>query len=149
MPVPTPATTSVRAPQRHILLIEDNRPDAMLTQMVHDEVKHCSTLHVVEDGDAALAYLCSGERKPDVIFLDLTLPKRSGLEVMVEIKSAGQCGLIPIVIFSASGNPSDVRKAYELGASSVIRKPANLDEFYRVVESCYEYWCSVVVLPSS
>jgi CheY-like chemotaxis protein len=142
-------TRSSVSARRHVLLIEDSEPDATLTEIVHNDVKYCSTLHTVQDGDAALAYLKNCEEKPDLIFLDLSLPKRSGFEVLVELKQAPGCGLTPIVILTASPNPADVREAYRLGASSVIKKTADLDEFYRILHSCYQYWCSVVVLPSA
>lgn len=143
-----PPKRQVLAPQRHILLIEDNQPDAMLSQMVHDEVKHCSSLHTVEDGDAAVSYLHEAKNRPDIIFLDLSLPRKSGLEVLTDLRSVPGCELIPVVVFSATGNPADVRKAYAQGANSVVKKPSDLSEFYRVLESCYEYWCSVVELPT-
>jgi CheY-like chemotaxis protein len=147
--VTLPALTEkpASAPQRHILLIEDSEPDATLTEMIHKDVKYCSSLNTVHDGDAALAYLQSNAAKPDLIFLDLSLPKRSGLEVIAELKQLPACELIPVVILTASPNPDDVREAYRRGASSVIKKSHDLDEYYRVLHCCYQYWCTVVVLP--
>lgn len=124
----------------------------MLAQMVHDEVKFCSTLAAVGDGDEAIRYLRaegkhSDRKKPDIIFLDLTLPGKSGLEVLEEMKKVPGCELIPIVVLSASDNPVDIRKAYSLGANCVVRKPSQLAEFFRLIGCSYEFWCTVAKLP--
>ena len=139
--------------KRHILLIEDNEADAALTRMVHEEVKHCSWLDVVYSGAEALEYL-SREGKyadrqcPDVILLDMTLPAQSGLDLVSAIRALPCCKNLPIVMVSGSENPHDVRRAYELGANCVIRKPSTWEEYFRKLETCYEFWCVVAELPA-
>ena len=84
---------------------------------------------------------------PDVIFLDLHLPKKSGLEVLAEIKGSGRLSVTPVVVVSGSENPNEIREAYELHASCYIRKPDDLHEFLRFIKICFEFWGSVVTLP--
>jgi CheY-like chemotaxis protein len=140
--------------RRHILLIEDNEADAMLTRMVHEEVKHCSWLQIVYSGDEALEYLraegkFSDRHRPDVILMDMTLPAQSGLELIGEIRALPGCQFLPIVMISGSDNPMELRRAYELGANCVIKKSSSWEEYFRKLESCYEFWCVVVELPKS
>lgn len=106
----------------------------------------------VPDGDEALAYLRREERyaghpHPDMIFLDLHLPKKSGLQVLRELKSSDHLKLIPVVVVSGSEDPSEVREAYELHASCYVRKPNDLDEFLQFVRCCYDFWGLQVVFP--
>ncbi len=123
-----------------------------MTEMVHDEVQHCSTLDIVMDGDAALRYLKNeGEYadrpRPDLIMLDFKMPGESGFEVLRRIRQTPGFELVPVVLCSGLVSPADVRKAYELGANGVIHKPGDLKEFYRVIGVCYEFWCTAAVLP--
>jgi two-component system, chemotaxis family, response regulator Rcp1 len=140
------------SPQRRILLIEDNPADAKLSKIVHDEVQHCSWLDIVHDGHEAVRHLCgdgeyAGKTRPDVILLDMTLPMKSGLELIAQIRALPGCELIPIVMVSGSENPVTIKQAYELGANCVIQKSSNWDEYFRKLESCYDFWCGVVELP--
>lgn len=110
-------------------------------------------IHTVKDGDEALAFLRREEQYanhpfPDIIFLDLHLPKKSGLEVLAELKSNAKLTSIPVVIVSGSDNPQQVRAAYELHASCYIRKPHELDEFFRFIRTSFEFWGSVVTFPA-
>ena len=150
----TLSDAAVRAPstKRHVLVVEDNPPDALLTEMVHDEVRHCSTLDIVGTASQALHYLRrEGEfedrPRPDLIMLDIKMPGDSGLDLLAQIRSMKGFELIPIVVCSGGVSPADARKAYELGANGVIHKPNDLKEFFRVIGTCYEFWCTAAVLP--
>ncbi len=135
-----------------ILLIENDAASAALTREVMKEVGLHENVTSVRDGDEALAYLRTKENHaqdahPDLIFLDLHLPKMSGLEVLREIKSNVAWVATPVVIVSGSADPKEIRKAYELHASCYIRKPSDLNDFLRFMRVCYEFWGSVVTLP--
>lgn len=143
--------TPARHGRRHILLIEDNAADAMLTEMVHKEVQHCSSLEIVESGEEAIEYLrgagkYTDRRKPEVILMDMTLSAVSGLDLIGEIRALPGCQYLPIIMFSGTESPADLRRAYRLGANCVIRKSSNWDEYFRKLACCYEFWCAVVEL---
>ena len=133
-----------------VLLIEDNRGDIRMTQEgLRRSIAGCK-LTSIEDPDHALAQLRGDKMptlKPRVIFLDLNLPKMSGLEIIATIRKTPGLEYVPIVILSAAENPEEVRRAYIRGANCFIRKPANLDEFMHRVSRCCEFWCDIVVLP--
>lgn len=138
--------------QLDILIIENDRAAAHLTKEAFREAGLMKAVVSVPDGDEALAYLRrEGEHKgkphPDLIFLDLHLPKKSGLEVLAELKSSPRLSVTPVVVVSGSDNPSEIRKAYELHASCYIRKPDDLDQFLAFIKVCFEFWGSVVSLP--
>jgi two-component system, chemotaxis family, response regulator Rcp1 len=135
-----------------ILLIENDPAFATLTREGLKEVGLHESITSVPDWDKALAYLkdkgnYSGDNIPDIIFLDLHLPKISGLEVLREIKENRAWSVTPVVVVSGSADPHQVRRAYELHASCYIRKPSDLDEFLRFIRVCYEFWGTVVTLP--
>ncbi len=135
-----------------ILLIENDPAMARLTKEACREAGLFEQIFSVPDGDDALAYLrrepkYADEPFPDLIFLDLHLPKKSGLEVLSEIKANPKLCLTPVVVVSGSADPDEVRKAYELHASCYVRKPDNLDDFLRFVQVCFTYWGSFVTLP--
>ncbi|HUA86892.1 MAG TPA: response regulator [Bryobacteraceae bacterium] len=139
--------------RRHVLLIEDNEADAMLTRLVHDEVKHCSWLEVVSSGAEALAYLSSqakfaGRGRPDFVLMDMSLPAQSGLELIREIRAMPGCQFLPIIMISGSENPAELRHAYELGANCVLKKSSTWEEYFHKLEICYEFWCVVAELPN-
>ena len=135
-----------------ILIIENDPAMARLTKEAFREAGLMEILNTVPDGDEALAYLRREDKyakypHPDMIFLDLHLPKKSGLEVLAEIKSNPRLSVTPIVVISGSADPSEVREAYELHASCYIRKPDDLHHFLRFIQICFEFWGSVVTLP--
>lgn len=137
-----------------ILLVENDPAAAALTREVFKEVGMHRGVTCVPNGDEALKFLrseanYSDEAHPDVIFLDLHLPKISGLEVLREIKSNPAWVATPIVVISGSANPAEIRRAYELHASCYIHKPSELHEFLRFIRVCWEFWGSVVTLPSA
>lgn len=135
-----------------ILLVENDPAMALLTKVAFREAGMMDRISVVQNGDDALEFLrhgskYEGEPYPDLIFLDLHLPKKSGLEVLTEIKLNPRTCATPVVIVSGSSNPSEIRKAYELHASCYIRKPDNLDEFLNFVKVCFAFWGPIAILP--
>jgi two-component system, chemotaxis family, response regulator Rcp1 len=135
-----------------VLIVENDPAASRLTQEAFREVGLTKGVRCVRDGDEALALLRrQGEHAdhplPDIIFLDLHLPRKSGLEVLREIKNSDRLKVTPVVVVSGSDNPAEVREAYELHASCYIRKPNDLHQFLRFIAICYEFWGAVVTLP--
>ncbi|MBI1878172.1 MAG: response regulator [Chloroflexi bacterium] len=136
-----------------ILLVEDNPGDADLAQETLEESKVLNNLHVVSDGVEALAFLrqegaYAEMPRPDLILLDLNLPKKSGHEVLAEIKQDPGLSRIPVVILTTSQTERDVLKAYNLHANAYVTKPVDLGQFIEVVKSIEEFWLTIVILPS-
>lgn len=135
-----------------ILLVEDNPADARLTLEGFKVAKVRNKITVVEDGVEALAYL-RGEGAyahvtlPDLILLDLNMPKKNGCEVLAEIKADEQLKRIPVLVFTVSSANQDIMEAYNLHASAFISKPIDFDEFLRIVYSLTEFWLTIVKLP--
>lgn len=135
-----------------LLLVEDNPGDVRLTQEAFKESKVCNSLHVVTDGVAALAYLRrSGEYanspRPDLILLDLNLPKKDGREVLKEIKEDLSLRTIPVIILTSSGAEEDVLLSYNSYANCFITKPVMFEKLLQVVKKIDEFWVSIVRLP--
>lgn len=135
-----------------VLLIEDNPGDARLTKLALEESKVCINLNVVQDGVEALTYLYREEKYthaviPDLILLDLNLPKKDGREVLAEIKSDRTLRRIPVVVLTTSQAEEDVVKAYNLFANCYITKPVDFDRFVKIVQSIEEFWFTIVKLP--
>jgi two-component system response regulator len=135
-----------------ILLVEDNPGDVGLTIEALKDAKIHTRLSFVEDGVEAMAFLrkegkYSSATRPDVILLDLKLPKKSGREVLAEIKADENLRMIPVVILTGSDAEEDIVKAYTLNASCYIRKPVDMDEFVKVVKSIKDFWFTIVSLP--
>jgi CheY-like chemotaxis protein len=136
----------------NILLVEDNPGDADLASEALDSSKMNNALHVVDDGEKAMAFLrregpYSKAPRPDLILLDLNLPKKDGRQVLAEIKSAENLKRIPVVILTTSQAEEDVLKTYDLHANCYITKPIDLNQFLHVVRSIENFWLSIVVLP--
>ena len=136
-----------------ILLVEDNPGDVRLTQEALKEAKVRNDLHVVNDGVEAMAFLRKqGVYKevpsPDMILLDLNLPKKNGHEVLTEIKSDDDLKRIPVVMLTISKAEEDIIKSYNLYANCFITKPVDLDQFLTVVKSIEDFWLTVVKLPN-
>jgi chemotaxis family two-component system response regulator Rcp1 len=117
-----------------ILLVEDNPGDVRLMREALATNGMSGTLHVVEDGEQALSYLKGREPfknapRPDIIFLDLNLPRRDGREVLAEIKANEALRRIPVIVLTTSESDSDIQRAYELYANCYVKKPADLDEY--------------------
>jgi CheY-like chemotaxis protein len=137
-----------------ILLVEDNPGDVRLTLEALREDKLQNNLHVARDGIEALAFLhqegtYADAPRPDLILLDLNLPKKDGREVLEEIKTDERFKRIPVVILTTSQAEEDILKTYELHANCYIAKPVNLDQFIKIVRSIEEFWLTIVKLPPS
>ena len=131
-----------------ILLVEDNPGDVRLTQEVFKQSNVKSTLYVTKDGAEALDFLRhDGTIRPDIILLDLNLPKKNGNEVLAEIKQDPELKCSPVVILTTSKSELDILRAYDLYANCFITKPVDLDEFIRVVKGIENFWMSIVRLP--
>ena len=146
-------------PQMHveksveILLVEDNPGDARLAQEAIREAHWENHLNWVLDGIEALDFLRKEGRhtsapRPDLILLDLNLPRKDGREVLAEIKKDADLRRIPVIVLSTSEAEEDVFRAYKLKANSYISKPAQLSDYVKIVKSLQEFWFSVVKLPS-
>jgi chemotaxis family two-component system response regulator Rcp1 len=136
-----------------VLLVEDNPADIRLTQEAFKEGRVTNHLSVVSDGVEALEFLrrappYEGAPRPDLILLDLNLPKKSGREVLEEIKADPVLRRIPVMILSTSRADQDLQKAYNLHANCYITKPVDLDQFLNVVRSIEHFWFNIVTLPS-
>jgi len=135
-----------------ILMVEDNPGDVRLTREALKGGKVWNQLNVVEDGVAALDYLYQrapheAAARPDLILLDLNLPKKDGREVLSAIKSDATLRTIPVVILTTSQAEEDVLRAYHLNANCYVTKPVDFDQFTRIVQSIEEFWLTVVTLP--
>lgn len=139
---------------KNILLVEDNPGDIRLTQEALKEAKIEHRLFIVKDGEQALDYLKGTypQREeqpiPDLILLDLNLPRRSGKEVLKEIKEDKRLRTIPVIVLSTSDAPSDVLESYQLHANCFITKPADINQFIRIVSLIQQFWFQAVQLPT-
>jgi CheY-like chemotaxis protein len=135
-----------------VLLVEDNPGDVRLTREALREGKIRNNLHVARDGVEALAFLRrqgghAGAPRPDLILLDLNLPRKDGREVLTEIKDDATLRQIPVVVLTSSQAEEDIIRAYDLHANCYISKPVDLDQFINVVRSIEDFWFTVVKLP--
>lgn len=135
-----------------VLFVEDNPGDVRLTQEALKEGKLCTNLHIVPDGVEAMAFLRKqGEYadvpRPDLILLDLNLPRKDGREVLAEIKSDEDLKRIPVVILTTSSAEQDILKTYSLHANCYVTKPVDLDQFMKVVKAIEDFWLTLVKLP--
>lgn len=137
--------------QLEVLVVQSNPADTLLTVEAFKASGLTNGLHCATDGEDALQYVrregqYSNVRRPDLIFLDLSQPRVSGLEVLKVIKSDPELMHIPIVVAAGSDDPKFVRAVYALNGNCFIRKPSELTEFIRFIETCYEFWGNVVTL---
>jgi CheY-like chemotaxis protein len=131
-----------------ILLIEDNRGDVLLTRKAFQSAKIENHLSVAESGEAALAQLKrEGGALPDLILLDLNLPRMNGREVLAEIKVDARLRHIPVIILSSSAAEQDIARSYALHASAYIVKPVNLDRFREAVATIEQFFFFLIELP--
>ena len=135
-----------------ILLVEDNPSDVRLVREAFKEIKLCNRLSVVGDGEKGIAFLKKegiyhDEPHPDLILLDLNLPKMDGRELLEQIKECPELRTIPIVVLTSSKSEEDILRSYELHANCYITKPVGLDQFIRIVQSIEQFWFSIVKLP--
>jgi CheY-like chemotaxis protein len=136
-----------------ILLVEDNPGDARLTTEALKEARVRNKLTHIADGIEALAMLrqqgkYAGVQRPDLILLDLNLPRKDGREVLAEIKADDRLKRIPVVILTTSQAEEDILKAYNLNANCYVSKPVDLDQFIKVVRTINDFWLTIVKLPA-
>jgi len=136
-----------------ILLVEDNPGDARLTEEALRESRLYNNLHRVCDGVEALQFVrrqgpFADKPRPDIILLDLNMPKKDGREVLGEIKADPDLKSIPVVVLTTSEAERDVLKSYELHANCYITKPVDLDKFMEIVRRIEDFWLAIVKLPS-
>ena len=136
-----------------ILLVEDNPGDVRLTIEALKESKLYNNLNIVGDGVEAIAYLrregqYAQSPRPDLILLDLNLPREDGREVLSEIKADATLKRIPVVVLTTSAAEQDILRTYELHANCYITKPVDLEQFIMIVQNIQEFWFSIVKLPS-
>ena len=132
-----------------ILLIEDNPGDVRLTQEALKEGKILNQITVVEDGVEAMGYLRKkdNQNRPDLIMLDLNLPRMNGREVLAAIKADETLRRIPVVVLTTSDSEQDILNSYNLHANCYVTKPVDLEQFIHVVRSIEDFWLTVVKLP--
>ncbi|HEX8463635.1 MAG TPA: response regulator [Abditibacterium sp.] len=137
-----------------ILLVEDSPTDVLLAQEALEEAKVLNTLHVVSDGVEAMQYLrreapFQDATRPDLVLLDLNLPRKDGREVLAEIKADAKLKTIPVVVLTTSKAEEDILRAYGLHANCYVAKPVDFDRFALVVKAIENFWFTVVSLPQS
>ena len=135
-----------------VLLVEDNPGDVRLTVEALKESKFYVNLHVAKDGEEALEFLrgqgrFADSRRPDLVLLDLNLPKKDGREVLGEIKADPELQRIPVVVLTTSQAEEDILRTYNLHANCYVTKPVDLEQFIRVVHSISDFWLTIVRLP--
>ncbi len=143
---------SIKNRVAEILLVDDNPGDVRLAKEGLKESKVINNLHVVDDGVEAMAFLrkegnYADAVTPDLILLDLNLPKKDGREVLAEIKGDKNLRRIPIVVLTTSQAEEDVMKTYDLHANCYVTKPVDLDQFVKIVKSLNNFWFEMVTLP--
>jgi CheY-like chemotaxis protein len=135
-----------------ILLVEDNPGDVRLTREALKEAKVRNSLSVAGDGVEALAFLRreglhANAPRPDIVLLDLNLPRKDGRQVLAEVKADPELRRLPVVILTTSKAEEDILKTYDLHANCFITKPVDFDQFVKVVRSIEHFWLSIVTLP--
>lgn len=144
--------TIIAAKPIEILLVEDSRGDIGLIEEVFEDAKIRNNLHIAEDGEEAILFLNQQGQfldapRPDIILLDLNLPKKDGREVLQEVKEDDNLKNIPIVVLTTSKAEEDILKSYNLHANAYITKPVDFDQFIKVIKSIEDFWLQVVKLP--
>ena len=135
-----------------ILLVEDNPADVRLIEETMKDFKSRNVIRLVKDGVEAMEYLkkqgsFADTERPDIIMLDLNLPKKNGFELLKEIKENSDLRSIPVVVLSTSDSQKDITRAYELQASCFVTKPVGLDDFIRTVKQIENFWMNLAKLP--
>ena len=137
----------------HILLVEDNEGDIVLTLEALKEAKVLNTIDVVRDGEEALHFLrkqnkYAAAQTPDIIFLDINLPRIDGTEILTIIKNDPELRLIPVIMLTTSDSERDILKSYWNHANCYITKPVDLEKFMDVIHSIKSFWINIVQLPN-
>lgn len=136
----------------NVLMIEDDLGDVILTREAMKLATTCLRLHTVDDGETALAFLrrhppFQDSPRPNIILLDLNLPKINGLEVLQEIKNDNDLKMIPVIVLTTSKLEADVIQSYRLGANCYVAKPMSLDEFMRTINLIEQFWFKLACIP--
>lgn len=144
--------TDVIARPAEVLLVEDNPADVRLTREAMKEGRVLNNMYVVGDGEAAMDFLLrkkpyENAPRPDLILLDLNLPKKNGREVLAEIKQIEDLKSIPVVVLTTSKAEEDIFRTYQLHANCFVSKPVDLEKFIEVVQQIENFWLSIVSLP--
>ena len=145
-------TSKVNPDIIHILLVDDDPGDVRLTLEALKRSKLYSSIDTVENGEEALAYLrqegkYANSPRPDLILLDLNMPRKDGRETLEDIKQDPKLHLIPVVVLTTSSSEADILKSYDLGANCYITKPVDLTQFMKVIHETESFWFAVVKLP--
>jgi CheY-like chemotaxis protein len=135
-----------------ILMVDDNLADVRLTEEAMSFTKMRNKMYVVNDGEQAIAFLThmppyTNAPRPDLILLDLNMPRKNGFEVLDEIRNNAELSLIPVVILTSSQQETDIVQSYRLHANAFVTKPVDLDQFIHVVRSIEGFWLEIVKLP--
>lgn len=130
----------------HILLVEDNPADVRLMREALN-AGESKVIHVARTGDEAGAFLSGAEPVPDLVFLDLNLPGKHGLEVLADIRRQPRLAPLPVIIFSSSETEEDIRRAYAATANCYVAKPGSLDRYFSVLADTERFWLSTARLP--
>ena len=135
-----------------ILLVEDNAADVRLTQEALRDTKLANEVHVVRDGVEALDFLhrrppFEHAPRPDLVILDLNLPRKDGREVLADIKADPSLRIIPVAVLTTSSQEADIVRSYDLGANCYLTKPVDLNQFLTVVQTLEQFWLGIVRLP--
>jgi chemotaxis family two-component system response regulator Rcp1 len=135
-----------------ILLVEDNPEEVLLTRETLKDAKVANEVSVAADGEEALRFVrnereFAGSPRPDLILLDLNLPRKDGRQVLTELKNDEQLRRIPVIVLTTSASDQDLMEAYDKSVNAYIRKPVSLDRLINVVNSIDEFWLGVVTLP--
>jgi len=144
--------TSIASRPIVILMVEDNPTDILIAKEGLLSAKMLNTLHVADDGIEAMKFLrqqgkYAGAPRPDLILLDLNMPRKNGQEVLAEIKADDNLRNIPVVVLTTSMAEKDITKSYGLHANCYITKPVDFDQFVNVVQTIQDFWFCVVTLP--
>lgn len=137
----------------HILLVEDNEGDVLLTREAFENAEMNNNLSVVRDGQEAISFLkqegsFTNQKEPDLLLLDINLPKKNGIEVLQFIKGDERLKRIPVIMLSTSGSEKDIAASYENHANCYITKPVNSDKLFKIFSDLQHFWLSVAKLPS-
>jgi CheY-like chemotaxis protein len=135
-----------------ILLVEDNPDDVVITQRALQRSRVANELHITRDGQDALNFLerageWTGAPRPDLILLDVNLPRANGMEVLEHIRSKPELSVIPVIMLTASDREEDVVRSYQLGSNTYIQKPVEFEKFLRALDVLGEYWIVIAKLP--
>jgi len=147
------APHSLRRHRFNILLVEDNDAQALVAQSAHRRAKFPGVLHLARDGAEAIAFLRRGGKfahkpTPDLVLLDVSMPRKSGWDVLDEIKNDDRLGVIPVLMLTTSSDPADVQHAYARHANAFLTKPDDLSGFIELFAAIDQFWLHAAMLPS-